>query len=110
MQVPETTCSMSKYGGTTAVALIALLNAGCIGGTNDYHATRADSQLASRVQNALQRDPEMRASGINIDIYRGQVQLAGFVHSLEQKVKAERIARTTPGVRAVTNAIVIKAR
>jgi hyperosmotically inducible periplasmic protein len=68
-----------------------------------------DSVITSRLKAALFRDPQVSGFRVNVETFKGQVQLAGFVDSLEQRLKAEQIARSVPGVRAVTNSIVVKA-
>lgn len=69
-----------------------------------------DSVVTSRIKTALFRDPEVSGLRVSVETYRGQVQLSGFVDSAAQKTKAEQIARATPGVRSVTNSIVVKSQ
>jgi hyperosmotically inducible periplasmic protein len=68
-----------------------------------------DAIITSRLKAALFRDADVSGFQVNVETYKGQVQIAGFVDTRQQKIKAERIARAIPGVRAVTNSIVVKA-
>jgi osmotically-inducible protein OsmY len=45
---------------------------------------------------------------INVDTLNGEVALSGFAKSAEEKAVAEQIARSTGGVRAVRNNLVIR--
>lgn len=69
-----------------------------------------DTLITSKLKSALFRDPQVSGFQVNIETFKGQVQLAGFVDSAAQKLKAEQIARSLPGVKAVTNSIVVKAQ
>ena len=48
------------------------------------------------------------AAAINIETYRGVVQLTGFVNSPEQAQRAEAAAKKIEGVRSVKNDVRIK--
>lgn len=45
----------------------------------------------------------MSATSVNVNTYRGTVQLSGFVDNEEAKRRAENAARDVEGVRAVQN-------
>ena len=48
------------------------------------------------------------AAAINIETYRGVVQLTGFADSPEQAARAEAAAKKVDGVRSVKNDVRIK--
>ena len=48
-------------------------------------------------------DPVTKAGQINVETYRGVVQLGGFVDNAEQKNQATRVARSVTGVKEVRN-------
>jgi hyperosmotically inducible protein len=62
-----------------------------------------DSTLTAKVKTALIEDPVTKAHEINVETYRGVVQLAGFVDSAEQKSRASEVARKIAGVKDVRN-------
>ena len=64
-----------------------------------------DSTLTAKVKAALVDDPVTKAGEINVETYRGVVQLAGFVNSAEEKSKATEVARGVTGVKEVRNDI-----
>ena len=68
-----------------------------------------DAALTARVKSAIATDVGARtAAAINIDTYRGVVQLTGFVDSSEQASRAEAAAKKVDGVRSVKNDVRIK--
>jgi len=69
----------------------------------------SDAALTAKVKSAIATDVGARtAAAINIETYRGVVQLTGFVDSREQAAKAEGAAKKVEGVRSVKNDVRIK--
>ena len=62
-----------------------------------------DSVLTSKVKIALIDDPVTKAGQINVETYRGVVQLGGFVDNNQQKAQATKVARSITGVKEVRN-------
>ena len=62
-----------------------------------------DSVLTSKVKIALIDDPITKAGQINVETYRGVVQLGGFVDNTQQKEHATKVARSITGVKEVRN-------
>lgn len=52
---------------------------------------------------ALIDDPITEAGQINVETYRGIVQLGGFVDNAQQKEQATKVARSVTGVKEVRN-------
>ena len=68
-----------------------------------------DAALTAKVKSAIATDVGARtAAAINIETYRGGVQLTGFVSSPEQAQRAEAAAKKVEGVRSVKNDVRIK--
>ena len=89
---------------TAAIAVIAAA-AACTA-TRTQESTGEvidDSVLTSKVKMALVEDPVTKAGQINVETYRGVVQLGGFVDNADQKAQATRVAREVPGVTEVRN-------
>lgn len=89
---------------------IVLFSAGCAG-----TATRAstgeyidDAAITAKVKASFIRDPIVKAFDVGVDTFKGVVQLNGFVDTLDQKNRAEQIARGTPGVQRIENRITVK--
>ena len=68
-----------------------------------------DAALTARVKSAIATDVGARtAAAINIETYRGTVQLSGFASSPEQVEKAAAAAKKVEGVRSVKNDVRVK--
>lgn len=95
-----------------AFALVAssALFSGCAGtptreSTGEYNDNAA---ITARVKTALISDPVTKARDVQVESFRGTVQLSGFVATAEEKIRAEQVARRVDGVRVVQNNISIK--
>ena len=53
-------------------------------------------------------DPELKATEINVETYKGTVQLSGFVSSPDDIPKAVQLVRGIEGVKSVKNDIAVK--
>lgn len=67
-----------------------------------------DAAITAKVKAAMIRDPIVKALQVNVDTYKGMVQLNGFVDTAEQRMRAEQIARTVPGITGVQNQLTVK--
>jgi osmotically-inducible protein OsmY len=68
-----------------------------------------DAALTAKVKSQIATDVGARtAAAINIETYRGVVQLTGFVDSRDQANKAEAAAKKVDGVRSVKNDVRVK--
>jgi|EP01034_Spumella_vulgaris_P037113 osmotically-inducible protein OsmY len=67
-----------------------------------------DTALTANVKAAMVNQPELNASEINVETYKGTVQLSGFVSSQADIDKAVAAARSINGVKSVTNDMRLK--
>ncbi|UVW28931.1 BON domain-containing protein [Massilia sp. H6] len=74
-------------------------------GTGEYID---DAVITGRVKAALAADREVKATEVQVDTFKGTVQLSGFVESSESAARAAQIAREVPGVKEVHSAMVSK--
>ena len=87
----------------TAVALTAL--AGCAS-TKNHEGTGQyidDTAITTKVKAAIFNEPSLKVSQINVETYKGVVQLSGFVDSPDAGAKAVALAREVKGVSSVKN-------
>jgi osmotically-inducible protein OsmY len=69
----------------------------------------SDAALTSKVKTAIATDAGVgSAAAINVNSYRGVVQLSGFVDSPEKVERAAKAARGVEGVRSVENNIKVR--
>lgn len=62
-----------------------------------------DSTITAKVKTQLARDPATSAHRIDVETFRGDVQLNGFVPSSDMKSEATRVAKGVSGVKKVSN-------
>ena len=74
-------------------------------GTGEYID---DSVITTKVKAAILNEPSLKSSEINVETFKGVVQLSGFVNSQADINKAVQITRTVKGVKSVTNSMRLK--
>lgn len=74
-------------------------------GTGEY---LDDSLITTKVKAAIMGEPGLKVSEINVETFKGVVQLSGFVNSREDINKAVRVARAVNGVTSVENDMQLK--
>ena len=62
-----------------------------------------DAALTTKVKASLAEEDGVNPMSVNVNTYRGVVQLSGFVESEEAKRRAENAAKAVEGVRSVKN-------
>ena len=103
----NTLCLVLCLGLSTAAITVLT---GCAGNKYDRSTGQYvdDKSLTMRVHSALGDSPDYKFSDVNVDVFRGTVQLSGFVNTSAQKAKAADIAKGVEGVKDVANNISIK--
>jgi len=74
-------------------------------GTGEYVD---DSAITTKVKAAIFNDPSLKVFQINVETFKGAVQLSGFVDSAQSVRKAGEVARGVTGVRSVKNNLIVK--
>jgi len=67
-----------------------------------------DSVITTKVKAAILGEPGLKVAEINVETFKGAVQLSGFVNSREDIDKAVRVARSVNGVTSVKNSMQLK--
>ena len=67
-----------------------------------------DAAISTKVKAAFAADPTVKATDVQVETFKGVVQLSGFVDSPEQVTRALDMARRVEGVQDVKNAIIVK--
>jgi len=102
--------SLSRFLGVVMAAAVLALT-GCAGSESKRSTGEfsSDAALTAKVKTAIASDAGIgSASAINVNSYRGVVQLSGFVDSPEKIELAAAAARNVQGVRSVENNIQVK--
>ena len=92
------------------MAFALLSAAGCAStpkqeGTGEYVD---DAVITTKVKAAIFNEPTLKSAEINVETFKGSVQLSGFVSSHADIDKAIEIARSVKGVHAVKNDMRLK--
>jgi osmotically-inducible protein OsmY len=74
-------------------------------GTGEY---LDDSVITSKVKAEIFKDKSLKSAEINVETFKGVVQLSGFVNSQADIDKAVEVARTVNGVTSVKNDMRVK--
>jgi hyperosmotically inducible protein len=74
-------------------------------GTGEYVD---DSVITTKVKTAIFNDSSLKVNEINVETFKGVVQLSGFVRSQQDIDKAVQVARGVAGVKSVKNDMRIK--
>ena len=92
-----------------AASLVATL-AGCAStptkeGTGEFID---DSVITTKVKASIFNEPTLKSTEINVETFKGDVQLSGFVAQPQDAQKAVEVARGVKGVVSVKNDIRVK--
>ena len=68
-----------------------------------------DTTITTKVKAALLADKAVSSMAINVETFKGTVQLSGFANSQNEINQAVAVARSVTGVKAVKNDIRLKA-
>ncbi len=67
-----------------------------------------DAAITTKVKGALITNPIAQAHQIEVETFRGVVQLSGFVDSANERETAQKVAATVAGVKSVHNNLEIR--
>jgi len=91
-----------------AILLATMLGCGSTStreGTGEYID---DSVITSKVKAVIFDEPSLKSAEINVETFKGTVQLSGFVSSRADINKAVELARGVKGVTSVKNDMRVK--
>ena len=99
-----------KYITATLLTLIFAITLGCAStpkqeGTGEYID---DSVITVKVKTAVLNEDTLKSAEINVETFKGVVQLSGFVSSQAAISKATEVAKAVKGVSAVKNDMRLK--
>jgi osmotically-inducible protein OsmY len=67
-----------------------------------------DTAITAKVKTAIFEQPTLKSAEINVETFKGVVQLSGFVRSQENVNTAMATARSVHGVSSVKNDMIVK--
>ena len=101
---------LGKFLSTFFLAVMLVVTVGCAStskqeGTGEYVD---DTVITTKVKTAILNEPTLKSMEINVETFKGTVQLSGFVTSQAAINKAVAVARTVGGVSPVKNDMRVK--
>ena len=67
-----------------------------------------DTVITGKVKAAILGEPGLKSAEINVETFKGVVQLSGFVSSADAETTAVKVARAVPGVKSVKDDMRLK--
>ncbi len=99
-----------KRFATFLAVLTLTVVVGCAG-TSTRESTGEyvdDAVITTKVKAAIFNEPTLKSAEINVETFKGSVQLSGFVSSRASMVKAVEVTRNVAGVKTVRDDMRLK--
>jgi hyperosmotically inducible protein len=101
---------IGKYLSAFFLAFALVSVVGCAGtpkteGTGEYVD---DTVITTKVKAAILNEPTLKSAEINVETFKGAVQLSGFVNSQGDINKAVEVTRGVGGIKSVKNDMRLK--
>jgi osmotically-inducible protein OsmY len=101
--------NIARFSTLLAAAAFAAV-AGCAS-TSTQESTGQyvdDSAITTKVKTAIFNEPSLKSAEINVETFKGRVQLSGFVSSQANINQAVQVAQSVGGVTSVKNDMRLK--
>jgi hyperosmotically inducible protein len=89
----------------TLVSVVGCASTSTQEGTGEYID---DAVITTKVKAAIFNEPTLKSTEINVETFKGVVQLSGFVNSQADINKAVEVTRSVKGVTSVKNNMRLK--
>lgn len=101
--------TMHHFMSVILMALVLVVS-GCASTSKDKSTGEYldDAVITTKVKAAFVGDEELKATEIQVETFKGVVQLSGFVKERSHVSRAESVARDVKGVKSVKNDIRVK--
>ena len=102
--------NMLKRISAFFLAIVVVTAVGCAGSATQESTSEyvSDSWITTKVKATLAEDPNVKATEVNVETFKGAVQLSGFVSTKLAMSEAVRLTRTINGVTSVKNDMRLK--
>ncbi len=91
----------------TCATMIGCASTATKSGTGEYID---DTVITTKVKAAILNEETLKSAEINVETFKGVVQLSGFVNSEADIAKAAQVTREVKGVSSVKNDMRLKAK
>lgn len=101
---------MRKYYQAVIITISLMFMAGCQTPVveNMFKPQTNDASITTAVLEAMLLDENISTLNIHVETTNSVVLLSGYVKTIRQSDTAEEVARKTPGVKLVTNNIIVR--
>lgn len=92
-------------------SMLALITTMGCAATSDRQGTAEyvdDAVVTTRVKSAIFKEPTLKSAEINVETFKGIVQLSGFLSTRADIVKAIEVTRSVSGVKSVKDDMRLK--
>src|SRR4249919_3757967 len=96
---------LSLAGAVLMVTALGCASTAKQEGTGEYVD---DTVITGKVKTAIFNEPSLKSAEINVETFKGVVQLSGFVSTTANEVTAMQVARNVGGVKSVKNDMRLK--
>lgn len=99
-----------KWISTILFSTLMFVSLGC-GSTATQEGTGEyvdDTVVTAKIKTAMLNEPSLKVTEINVETFKGVVQLSGFVNSQTDISKAVELAGGVAGVKSVKNDMRVK--
>lgn len=99
---------------TAALIVAAMMGTAVIAGCSSTPTQQSTGQaiddgvVTAKVKAKLIEDPVTKAHQINVETFKGTVQLSGFVESNQARTRALQLAKDVDGVKQVKDALEVR--
>jgi osmotically-inducible protein OsmY len=110
MEREDAMSTISKLSQLGVIMLMVTFVSACAGSrtqssTGEY---LDDSMITSKVKAKLLEDKEVSGLAVNVETFKGVVQLSGFAKTEAERQKAVQLARSVGGVKEIKDDIRLK--
>jgi hyperosmotically inducible protein len=100
----------TSYLSAILIAVICTLTLGCASTRTQESSGEylSDTWITTKIKTSLAKDSVVKATEVNVETFKGAVQLTGFVTSKAAMDQAVVIAKNVDGVTSVKNGMQIK--
>jgi osmotically-inducible protein OsmY len=91
-----------------ALAIATLVGCASTGKSESTGEYLDDTAITAKVKTAIFDDPTLKSAEINVETFKGVVQLSGFVSSQANVNQAAMVATNVKGVKSVKNDMRVK--
>ncbi len=99
---------------TSALMVAAMMGTAVIAGCSSTPGQQSTGQaiddgvVTAKIKAKLIEDPVTKAHQINVETFKGTVQLSGFVETTQARTRALELAKQVDGVKQVKDALEIR--